>query len=221
MFIVPLALTIINPNLLMRKYFSLLLFCCGTLLANAQNLSVKGTLQDTSSHTVLKYAVVQLLQAKDSVQVSFTRTDAAGKFELKNVTPGKYVVLITYPGYAEYADILELKTAEDLGQIAMLTKAVALQNVIVRGGGAIRLKGDTTAFMADSFKVREGASVEDLLKKLPGFTVNKKGEITAQGEKIEKVLVDGEEFFGDDPTMATQNLQASAVKEVQLFDKKK
>jgi len=153
----------------MRKYIFLLLFCCGTFIANAQNLSVKGSLQDTSSHTFLKYAVVQLLKAKDSVQVSFTRTDASGKFELKDISSGKYIILITFPGYAEYADILELKKEEDLGPIAMLTKAVALQNVIVRGGGAIRLKGDTTAFMADSFKVREGASVEDLLKKTARF----------------------------------------------------
>lgn len=204
----------------MRKYFLLLLFFCGTYITQAQTVSIKGALQDTSARTFLKYAVIQLLQAKDSIQVSFARSDAAGRFELKNIKHGNYLVLITYPGYAEYADILEVKKEEDLGQITMITKAVALQNVIVRGGGAVRMKGDTTAFMADSFKVREGANVEDLLKRLPGFTVNKKGEITAQGEKIEKVLVDGEEFFGDDPTMATQNLQAKDVKEVQLFDKK-
>lgn len=65
--------------------------------------------------------------------MGFTRTDAAGTFELKNIKAGNYLVLITYPGYAEYADILEVKKEEDLGQITMITKAFALQNVIVRG----------------------------------------------------------------------------------------
>jgi hypothetical protein len=74
--------------------------------------------------------------------------------------------------------------------------------------------------VADSFKVREGATVEELLKKLPGFQVNSKGEITAQGQRVQKVLVDGEEFFGDDPTMATRNIGAKAVDKVQVFDTK-
>ena len=84
----------------------------------------------------------------------------------------------------------------------------------------MRMKGDTLEYAADSFHVREGASVEDLLKILPGIQVDKSGNITAQGEQVKKVLVDGEEFFGDDPTVATQNLQADAVKSVQVFDKK-
>ncbi|MFL5809019.1 MAG: outer membrane beta-barrel protein, partial [Flavisolibacter sp.] len=83
-----------------------------------------------------------------------------------------------------------------------------------------RIKGDTTEFIADSFHVREGATVEELLKKLPGIQVNSKGEITAQGQKVGKVLVDGEEFFGDDPTMATQNIGARAVDKVQVYDTK-
>lgn len=204
----------------MRKFFYLLFLCWCSVNVFSQNASIKGIVKDTSTNTLLKFASIQLLRAKDSVLVTFTRTDATGSFQTKAVPSGSYILLITYPKYADYADVVSLQKEEDLGQLALLTQATALQNVIVRGGGAIRLKGDTTAFMADSFKVREGSSVEDLLKRLPGFTVNKKGEITAQGEKVEKVLVDGEEFFGGDPTMATQNLQAAAVKEVQLFDKK-
>ena len=204
----------------MKVIYYLLCLCLFFSGISAQTISVKGALKDTAANQPLKFASVQLLRAKDSVLVTFTRTDATGHFQTKNVQPGNYILVVTYPKYADYADIINLQKDEDVGQLALLTQATALQNVIVRGGGAIRLRGDTTAFMADSFKVREGATVEDLLKRIPGFSVNKKGEITAQGEKVEKVLVDGEEFFGDDPTMATQNLQAAAVKEVQLFDKK-
>jgi hypothetical protein len=95
-----------------------------------------------------------------------------------------------------------------------------LQQVIIKTGSAIRIKGDTTIYTADSFSVSANANVEELLKKLPGIQVDKNGEIKAMGEKVAKVLVDGEEFFGDDPGMAVKNLRADAVKEVQVFDKK-
>lgn len=147
------------------------------------------------------------------------RASENGKFALAGITPGQYTLLIAYPGYADYEDSVTMDDNKDLGTVSMLTRAVLLQNVIVRGS-PIRMKGDTLAYMADSFKVQEGASVEDLLKRLPGMQVNSKGEITAQGQRVQKVLVDGEEFFGDDPTMATQNLRADMVKEVEVFDKK-
>jgi hypothetical protein len=111
--------------------------------------------------------------------------------------------------------------AKDLGNVMMTLEANLLADVTVRTKiAAMRMKGDTLSYAADSFHVRQGASVEDLLKVLPGIQVDKSGNITAQGEKVQKVLVDGEEFFGDDPTVATQNLQADALKEVQVFDKK-
>ena len=219
-----------NQTTIMRNFLALVLLLCCTHFSFAQNkvngvsfaqgVTLKGTLRDTSAKIQLANSAVSLLRTKDSVLVKFVRADKDGKFEIKDINPADYILWITYPKYAEYADIIDLHTDNDMGQVAMLTKAVALQNVIVRGGGAIRMKGDTLAFMADSFKVKEGATVEDLLKILPGLQVNKKGEITAQGEKVEKVLVDGEEFFGDDPTLATQNLNANTVKEVQVFDKK-
>ncbi|HEX6334546.1 MAG TPA: outer membrane beta-barrel protein, partial [Flavisolibacter sp.] len=95
-----------------------------------------------------------------------------------------------------------------------------LDAVFIRSAGGIRIKGDTTEFIADSFHLKEGATVEELLKKLPGFQVNSRGEITAHGQRVQKVLVDGEEFFGDDPTMATKNISARAVDRVQLYDGK-
>ncbi len=108
-----------------------------------------------------------------------------------------------------------------MGIISIILKAKLLKEVIVHNtAGAIRIKGDTTEFAADSFKVQPNATVEDLLKKLPGIQVDKNGNITAQGEKVQKVLVDGEEFFGDDPTLVTQNLRADMVDKVQLYDKK-
>jgi hypothetical protein len=197
---------------------ALLLFAA---FAKSQSFTLKGALVDTSQQepAALKNSVISLLRSSDSILQKFTRTDANGKFEIKQVPAGKYILLATHPDYADYVDIMDIKADVNLGDLQVFSKAVVLQNVIVRGS-PIRMRGDTLAYIADSFKVREGATVEDLLKKLPGIQVNAKGEITAQGERVEKVLVDGEEFFGDDPTLATQNMIAKAVKEVQVFDKK-
>nr|MBA2562437.1 carboxypeptidase regulatory-like domain-containing protein [Chitinophagaceae bacterium] len=188
---------------------------------SAQSVTLKGTIKDTSEKKLLSNAVVSLLQKKDSTLVSFSRSDKEGNFKIEGLVPGKYVMLISYPKFADLADDIELKNTDlDLGNVPLTQKSLLLKEVIIRTGQAIRIKGDTTEFTADSFVVKEGATVEDLLKKLPGFQVNSKGEITAQGKRVEKVLVDGEEFFGDDPTMATQNLSAKIVDKVQLFDTK-
>ena len=200
-----------------------LLFTAGLLIltiwAHAQTITLSGSVSDTAEKRPLANATVSLLRATDSMLVKFTRTAPDGSFRIAAPKAGRFVILITYPGYADYADIQELTQPTDLGPIALITRAVLLQTVIVRGS-AVRMKGDTLAFMADSFKVQPGATVEDLLRVLPGISVNSKGEITAQGQKVERVLVDGDEFFGDDPTLATRNLQSMAVKEVQVFDRK-
>jgi hypothetical protein len=206
----------------MRKFT---LCLCGLLmlhLAFSQSVTVTGSIGDTTEHKSLSNAVISLLRPADSVLVVFTRSKEKGDFTLKNISPGSYLVMITYPKFADYVEQLKIGTTDtDLGKINLIRKSELLKEVVVTQKlGAIRMKGDTLAFMADSFKVKEGANVEDLLKKLPGIQVNKNGEITAQGEKVQKVLVDGEEFFSDDPAVVTQNMRADAVKEVQVFDKK-
>jgi hypothetical protein len=153
--------------------------------------------------------------------VKFGRTDSQGGFSMNALAPGDYILMITYPKFADYADKVTLPSGElDLGSIPLTPKSVLLQEVVIRTNAAIRVKGDTTEFTADSFKVKEGATVEELLKQIPGMQVNSKGEITSQGKRVDKVLVDGEEFFGEDPTIATQNIGAKAVDKVQVYDTK-
>lgn len=189
----------------------------------AQTASIKGITTDTINKQNLSNTVVALLRAKDSVVVKFTRTNAEGHFELKNLKAGDYLLLVTYPQYVDYAEALTLTDTSQVntGPLKLILKANLLKEVIVKQQiGSIRLKGDTTEFIADSFKVQPNATVEDLLKKMPGIQIDKNGKITAQGETVKKVLVDGEEFFGDDPTLVTQNLRADMVGTVQVFDKK-
>lgn len=202
----------------------LVLFSClllfSLLSANAQQVMIRGNVSDSSEKKNLHQAVISLLKKSDTTLVSFTRADAQGKFILPKLDTGQYILMISYPKFADYMEGMDLKADTELGNIYLTQKSKLLDEVIIRTGTAIRIKGDTTEFVADSFKVKEGATVEDLLKKLPGFTVNSKGEIVAQGKRVDKVLVDGEEFFGDDPTMATQNISAKAVDRVQVFETK-
>ncbi len=205
----------------MRKAINCLLFVLFCQLVSAQQTTVKGIVRDTLENKNLRNAVISLLQKKDSTLYQFSRSDAGGGFHFNNVAPGNYVLLVTFPKFADFVDEINVKEGvNDLGSIPLTLKARLLDAVVIKSAGAIRIKGDTTEFVADSFKLKEGATVEELLKRLPGFQVNSKGEITTQGQKVQKVLVDGEEFFGDDPTMATQNISAKAVDKVQVYDTK-
>jgi hypothetical protein len=199
----------------------ILLMAC-YCFSSAQTASVKGVIVDTINKQNLVNTSVSLLWVKDSVLYKFTHSDAKGIFELKNLLPGNYLLFVTHPTYADYFGHLQLNDTSqiDIGTVMMTLKAIILKEVIVRQQISAIIKGDTIEFAANSFKVREGASVEEMLKKLPGIHIDKDGSITAMGEKVNKVFVDGEEFFGDDPTIATKNLQADAVYKVQVFDKK-
>ncbi|MGZ8559197.1 MAG: SpaA isopeptide-forming pilin-related protein, partial [Chitinophagaceae bacterium] len=190
--------------------------------ASAQSTSIKGTVVDNSEHKNLQHTVISLMRTKDSVLVKFTRADKNGNFTISNLKEGRYILMITHPYLGDYFDTTTIKAniANDLGTINMIPKSKLLAEVIIKSGSPIRIKGDTTVYTADSFQVREGANVEELLRRLPGIQVDKDGKITAMGEKVKKVLVDGEEFFGSDPGIATKNLRADHVKEVEVYDKK-
>lgn len=204
----------------MRKLFLCLLFVAFTSASFAQS-ALKGKVSDTLNKKVLENAVVSLLRKSDSTLYKFARTSKEGQFSIHNIIPGKYLVVVTYPKFVDYSDEVELNGADkDLGSIPLTLQSSFLDAVVVKQNIAIRLKGDTIEYKADSFKVAEGASVKDLLRKLPGMQVDKKGQITAQGQKVEKVLVDGEEFFSDDPAVVIENLRADAVDKVQSYDKK-
>ncbi len=195
-------------------------FAC--IKANTQT-TIKGNIKDTLNKNFLTNASISILKSKDSILVKHTRSNTDGSFILNNVPNGNYVLVVTYPKYADYFDNIEVKDNQplDVKTLPLISRISLLQEVIVQGKvAAIRMKGDTLEFKADSFKTGPNANVQDLLKRLPGISVNNKGEIVAQGVKVEKVLVDGEEFFSDDPAVVTKNLRSDAVDKVQVFDKK-
>jgi hypothetical protein len=188
------------------------------------NGMIKGTIIDTSLNLKLKDASVLILNSKDSIIRQFTRTQQNGSFLMSGLQGGGYFLYVSYPGYADYSEKFILDSSrnnKDFNMIGMILKASLLKEVIIKGTvSTIKIKGDTTEYNAKAYKLSPNAKVEDLLKRLPGIQVDKDGKISAQGQNINKVLVDGEEFFGDDPTLVTKNLRADMVDKVQLFDKK-
>jgi hypothetical protein len=204
-----------------KKIWLFVLTLLFTQLSFSQTASITGILKDTSANKMVNNAVVALLSQKDSLLIGFTRTKEDGSYRLENLPGGTYIFMVMHPIFADYVEDIEVKSGQEkLPMVALTPKSKLLEAVIIKSGNPIRIKGDTTIYTADSFKVSANANVEELLKKMPGIQVDKNGEIKAMGETVEKVLVDGEEFFGDDPGMAVKNLRADAVKEVQVFKKK-
>jgi len=200
----------------------LIFFELGALAQN--NYSIKGTITDTVEKVKLVTSAVTILQFNDSILVKFSYAKSDGSFILDGLPRGKYILLVSYPDYADYAEAFSLDSANpshDFGNISMTPKSRLLQEVIVKGTvSQMKINGDTTEFNAKAFVIQPNAKVEDLLKQLPGITVDKDGNITAEGQRVTKVLLDGEEFFGDDPTLVTRNIRADMVDKIQLYDKK-
>ncbi len=188
----------------------------------AQKITIKGALRDTANRP-LEGATVMLLDGKDTSLVSFARSQSTGAFEFKNVANAPYFLKATYMGLQPLNQIITPQNTEvlDLGAIRMMPIPKELKEVVIKGErDPVTIKQDTIEYNAGSFKVQPNAVVEDLLKRLPGVEVERDGTVKAQGQQVRRVTVDGKEFFGRDPKMATKNLPADAVDKVQVFDRK-
>jgi hypothetical protein len=206
----------------MTQRLLLILFILPSL-GFAQKFDVHGTLIDTLNNP-LPSATIMLLNAKDSSLATFGISDKAGVFNMKGIPHGKYIFKVSFVGFATYTKAVAPEagvTSVDLGRVKLQPQSTQLNEVVVKGEVVpVAVKHDTIEFNAAAFKTKANANVEDLLKKLPGIDVESDGTVRAQGEQVQRVTVDGKEFFGRDPKLATKNLPADAVDKVQVFDKK-
>ncbi|HEX4886995.1 MAG TPA: TonB-dependent receptor [Luteibaculaceae bacterium] len=195
-----------------------------TISLQAQRLNITGTVVDTSNQTVVKNALIMAVRLSDSTLIDFTRSKATGEFELSQTPLDTFQILVQYPGFGDQTYIVfgdPNNPVINLGKVILPPKTNGLREVVIFGyKEPVYFKGDTIVYTADSFKVSQNANVEELLKKLPGIQVDKSGAIKSQGKDVAQVLVDGDEFFGSDPTMATRNLNASSIESVEVYDKK-
>ena len=185
--------------------------------------SVKGITVDSVSKEKLSSSV-SILDARDSVLRKFTYADDNGAFTVSGLPDGKYLLFITYPGYDNKMRPFTLgppNVATDLGDVGMSVVVKTLDEVIIKSTPQeIKIKGDTLEYNAKAYVIQPNAKVEDLLRQLPGVRIDQNGRITVNGQAVPKVLVDGEEFFGDDPTLVTQNLRGDMVSSVQIYDRR-
>ncbi|HJV20949.1 MAG TPA: outer membrane beta-barrel protein [Sediminibacterium sp.] len=199
------------------------LFC---IPAYSQTKQIKGYIIDSSVNKYLKGASVVILNRKDSIIVADTRCDQYGFFKFSNIKDDRrYFLFISHPAYASYSFNIDFndysKDGLNLGNINLKSTEILLKEVVVKSRlRDILIRGDTIQYQTAGIQLPPNATVEDLLKVLPGLQVDQNGRITAQGKKIKKVLVDGEEFFSDDPTFVTRNLRSEMVSKVQIYDKK-
>ncbi len=188
----------------------------------SQRGEVKGVVLDTTSYPRIANASATIIGSSDSVLLAFARTRKDGTFLIPNIPYGNYILIVSHPSFGDYAEEItlsdSLKTLSKI--IYLIQKSILINEVIIQRKRDVKVSGDTTEFTAENYKLLENASAEDLLKLLPGIRVDKDGKITAYGEAVNKVYVDGEEFFGEDPTIATKNIKADMIEKVQVYDLK-
>lgn len=192
--------------------------------AQQSGVNVTGSVVEQGSDTPIEQATVRLLNVKDSAMVRGVVSTRNGSFTLKNVKKGSYLLHITFIGYDPLYQPLQItgkKNPVNVGKLELSDGAIELGEAVVIGKAPeVTVRNDTVEYNADSYKVTEGSVLEDLLKKMPGVEVDSEGKITVNGKEVKKVMVDGKEFFSDDPKVASKNLPAKMIDKLQVLDKK-
>ena len=186
----------------------------------ASKAQVKGTLVDSASKKPIDNAVIGLVVKLNPTDTIYTFTDDKGVFRFETVPASPFSIIIRHMGYwprAKYVPVNKTEKTIDVGYFVMAQDAKLLSEVVVEAP-AIVVKEDTIEYNASSFKVKEGAVVEDLIKKMPGIQVDKDGNVTAQGKAVTRVKVNGKDFFGGDVKTATKELPANIVDKIQIID---
>lgn len=206
----------------MKRNIPLLLFLCMLFQLNAQSqtVNITGTVFDDATKEEIELASIRILNAKDSAYVTGAATNDKGKFNVA-VKPGNYLVHISFLGYLEQYFAVNTKTKTAVGNVYLKEDGILLSEATVEAKAPeIIIKGDTAEYNASAYKVQESAVLGDLIKKIPGAEINSEGKITVNGKDISKILVDGKEFFSEDPKTASENLPAKMVEKLQVLDQK-
>jgi hypothetical protein len=205
---------------------TLLLFMCIAICTTAfSQATLKGKLMDSSAKTPLGLATVTVFKASDTAIITYRLSNPEGDFKIPGLPfDVKCRVVVSYSGYSRYRKEFTFKNDQpvlDLGNVYMSPVSTAMEEVVVYAERPpVVIKKDTVEFNASAFKTLPNALVEDLLKKLPGVQVDENGNIMVNGKPVNRILVDGKTFFGDDPKMATRNLPSQVIDKVQVTDDK-
>ncbi|HET8884733.1 MAG TPA: outer membrane beta-barrel protein [Salinimicrobium sp.] len=207
----------------MKKFFlPLIILFILPFTALAQDFQITGTVLEKGTNLPLEAATVYVEKVKDSALVTYTISDLEGNFVLEGSTEDDLRLLIAYTGFAPYSKLIQRDAeAVDLGNIILEPVSSELSEVTITANRApVTVKNDTLEFNAASFNTRPDANLEDVMKKLPGVEVDSQGNITVNGKPVTRILVNGKEFFGNDPKIATKNLPKEIIDKIQVVDTK-
>lgn len=207
-------------NRLLYRYLGILFsFFLVLFSVQAQSYSVEGKVVDANGDPLVGATVT--LEKEATHQKRGAVTDLEGRFTITRVSQGGYSLTASFVGYKNEKQRLQISRNMSLQPIAMQEDSQVLDQVVVTGKATeVTVKGDTLVFNADSYKVPQGGMLQDLIKRLPGVEIGTDGSITVNGEAVSKIMIDGKEFFAGDPKLATQNLPAEIVKQVEVHNKK-
>lgn len=208
------------------RVFSRIAILCLMLLtgisAYAQNsFSLSLKLIDEKTGEPVGFATASLTVKGEKTASKYVLTDSEGSASISKVKKGTYILKAELMGYKPYEQEITVDKTADLGTIKMKEDVEVLDAASVSAvGNPIIVKKDTIEYTASSFKTSDNDMLEDLLKKLPGVEVNSDGSITANGETIKKITIDGKTFFLDDPQLASKNLPAKMIEKVKVVERK-
>lgn len=194
------------------------------IVSLAQRVTIKGVVKDSLDNEVLPRVAVRLLTMPDSSYVTGVTGDVDGNFKIASVKQGRYIVEFSFLGYKTQCVNVLTQAGEsryNMGEILMRTNDIVLAEATVLGRAPeVVVKEDTVEFDATAYNTQPSAVVEDLLRRLPGVEVDESGKITANGKEVTKILLDGKEFFSDDPKVASKNIPVEMIQKLQVVDRK-
>ncbi len=189
-----------------------------SISAFAQKRDVYGQVLG-SENVPLEMANVLVLSAQDSAMVTYGFTNSEGQFRFQ-LEPGQYLIKYSYLGYKGLSQSLNVDAQSEpmrLKAVSLIEDQALLDQVEVVEEMPIVVSGDTISYKADAFTNGQERKLEDVLEKLPGFEIDEDGQVKVEGKTVEKVLVEGKEFFDGDTKVATKNLPADAIDKVQVL----
>jgi len=209
-----------------KKSLLLLLLCAYVIFAQAQSkFNVSGIVFDKTANEAVASATVRVLSLPDSTMVTGAATDAKGAFNLKNIKKGKYVLKVTFIGYQDNLIALDLTNKKEkninVGYITLIDDSQLLKEAVVSAAASqVQVSGDSLVFNASAIRTSEGSALEELVKKLPGAEIDDDGNIKINGKTVNKILVDGKEFFLNDKNMALKNIPTKIIDKIKTYDRK-
>ncbi|TCK85091.1 porin family protein [Albibacterium bauzanense] len=190
-------------------------------VAYSQDIEIKGAVY-TEDGIALNGSILQIINQQDSIIHTFGRTDKEGKFSfLAPVDTGQFFLIAIYPKHTDVFipfHVDDTFSGRDFGTIELPLNSVFLEEVVITAKGLMSVNGDTLEYNIGALKFEPNARIEDIINDLPGMQITRGGQIYSHGQIIERVLVDGEPFFGNDPTLVTKNIRADMVDKIQVYD---